>query len=103
ATTWLFVAGNYTYDDTRVLKSPNATDPAEIAGNRLIRRPLNSGSITLTAAYRRFSAVFDGYFTGVRTDSDFLFLGYPRNPGYARFDFSTSYTFYRGLSIYARA
>jgi vitamin B12 transporter len=103
ATKWLFVAGNYTYDDTRVLKSPNSTDPAEIAGNRLIRRPLNSGSITLTAAYRRFNAVFAGYFTGVRTDSDFLFLGYTRNPGYARFDFSTSYNFYRGLSIYARA
>ena len=31
-------------------KSPNASDPALIAGNRLIRRPLNSGSITLTAA-----------------------------------------------------
>jgi vitamin B12 transporter len=103
ATRWLFVAGNYTYDDTRVLKSPNATDPAEIAGNRLIRRPLNSGSITLTAAYRKFNAVFAGYFAGVRTDSDFLFLGYTRNPGYARFDFSTSYNFYRGLSIYARA
>ncbi len=103
ATKWLFVTGNYTYDDTRVLKSPNATDPSEIAGNRLIRRPLNSGSITLTAAYRRFNAVLAGYFTGVRTDSDFLFLGFTRNPGYARFDFSTSYTFYRGLSIYARA
>ena len=103
ATKWLFVAGNYTYDDTRVLKSPNASDPALIAGNRLIRRPLNSGSITLTAAYRRFNAVLAGYFAGVRTDSDFLFLGFTRNPGYARFDFSTSYAFYRGLSIYARA
>jgi vitamin B12 transporter len=103
ATRWLFIAGNYTYDDTRVLKSPNATDPAEIAGNRLLRRPLNSGSITLTASFRKFNAVLAGYFAGVRTDSDFLFLGYTRNPGYARFDFSTSYTFYRGLSIYARA
>ncbi len=103
ATTWLFVAGNYTYDDTRVLKSPNASDPALIAGNRLLRRPLNSGSFTVTAAYRKFNAVFAGYFAGVRTDSDFLFLGFTRNPGYARFDFSTSYTFYRGLSIYARA
>jgi len=103
ARTWLFIAGNYTYDDTRVVKSPFATDPAEIPGNRLIRRPLNSGSVTLTAAYHKFNAVFAGYFAGVRTDSDFLFLGYTRNPGYARFDFSASYTFDRGLAIYARA
>jgi vitamin B12 transporter len=103
AAKWLFIAGNYTYDDTRVSKSPNASDPALIAGNRLIRRPLNSGSLTLTASFQRFDAVLAGYFAGVRTDSDFLFLGFTRNPGYARFDFSTSYTFYRGFSIYARA
>ncbi len=103
AAKWLFIAGNYMYDDTRVLKSPYATDPALIAGNRLIRRPLNSGSLTFTATFRKFDAVFAGYFAGVRTDSDFLFLGYTSNPGYARFDFSTSYNFYRGLSIYARA
>jgi vitamin B12 transporter len=103
ATKWLFVAGNYMYDDTRVITSPNATDPAEIPGNRLIRRPLNSGSITLTGVYKRFNAVFAGYFSGVRTDSDFLGLGYTRNPGYARFDLSASYIFYRGFSVYARA
>lgn len=103
ATRWLFIAGNYMYDDTRVLKSPNATDPALIPGNRLLRRPLNSGSITFTAVYKRFNAVFAGYFAGVRTDSDFLFLGYTRNPGYARFDLSASYNFYRGLVVYARA
>ena len=91
------------YDDTRVITSPNATDPAEIPGNRLIRRPLNSGSITFTGVYKRFNAVFAGYFSGVRTDSDFLGLGYTRNPGYARFDLSASYVFYRGFSVYARA
>jgi vitamin B12 transporter len=103
AAKWFFITGNYMYDDTRVVKSPNASDPALIAGNRLIRRPLNSGSITLTATFRRFNAVFAGYFAGVRTDSDFLFLGYRSNPGYARFDFSASYNFYRGLSIYGHA
>jgi outer membrane receptor protein involved in Fe transport len=45
----------------------------------------------------------DGYFTGVRTDSDFLGLGYTRNPGYARFDIATSYRLGRGVSLYARA
>ncbi|HTP70090.1 MAG TPA: TonB-dependent receptor [Dongiaceae bacterium] len=103
AAKWLLIAGNYTYDDTRVVKSPNSSDPALIAGNRLIRRPLNSGSISFIGSYRNFSAVFAGYFAGVRTDSDFLGLGYTRNPGYARFDLSVNYTFYRGFSIYARA
>ncbi|MGB7848819.1 MAG: TonB-dependent receptor [Candidatus Acidiferrum sp.] len=100
---WLFIAGNYTYDDSLVISSPNAFDPALVPGNRLIRRPPNSGSVTFNGTFRRFSATFAGYFTGQRTDSDFLGLGYSRNPGYARFDLSTNYAIYRGFSIYARA
>jgi len=103
ATRWLFISGNFTYDDTKVVKSPNATDPALIPGNHLIRRPVNSGSITFMGTFRRFDAVFAGYFSGIRTDSDFLYLGYTRNPGYARFDLSTTYRLQRGLYIYARA
>jgi vitamin B12 transporter len=102
ATNWLFVRGNYTYDDSRVLKSPNSLDPALIAGNRLIRRPVNSGSATLTSTFHHFSATFAGYFSGQRTDSDFLGLGFTRNPGYARFDIATSYQFPRGFTLYAR-
>jgi vitamin B12 transporter len=103
ATKWLFVTGNYTYDDSLIIKSPNAYDPSLIPGNRLARRPPNSGSITFTGTFRRFNATLAGYFTGQRTDSDFLGLGYTRNPGYARFDFSTSYSLARGFSVYARA
>jgi outer membrane receptor protein involved in Fe transport len=44
-----------------------------------------------------------GYFSGSRTDSDFLFLGLTRNPGYARFDIASSYAVGRGISLYARA
>jgi outer membrane receptor protein involved in Fe transport len=43
-----------------------------------------------------------GYFSGVRTDSDFLGLGYTRNPGYARFDIATNYRVGRGISLYVR-
>ena len=102
---WLSVAANYTHDDSRVLVSPGALDPALIAGNRLIRRPPNSGSLTLNAAFRRLNVNLAGYFTGVRTDSDFLFVGLnlTRNPGYSRFDLATSYNLGRGVSIYARA
>lgn len=100
---WLQVKGNYTYDDSRVLVSPNAFDPAEIPGNHLLRRPLNSGSLTMNAAFRRLNFTLAGYFTGVRTDSDFLGLGFTRNLGYARFDFATSYNIGHGVSFYARA
>jgi vitamin B12 transporter len=100
---WLMLAGNYSYDDTRVLVSPNAFDPAEIPGNHLLRRPVNSGSLTLFSTFRQFNFTIAGYFSGARTDSDFLFLGLKRNPGYARFDVATSYNVGRGISLYARA
>jgi vitamin B12 transporter len=103
ATKWLLIAGNYTYDDSLVIASPNAFDPALLPGNRLLRRPPQSGSITFTGSFRKFNATFAGFFSGQRTDSDFLGLGLTSNPGYARFDLSASYTFYRGFSIYARA
>jgi len=100
---WLMLGGNYSYDDSRVLVSPNAFDPAEIAGNHLIRRPANSGSLTLSSSFRQFNFTIAGYFSGARTDSDFLFLGLTRNPGYARFDVSSSYAIGRGISLYAHA
>jgi vitamin B12 transporter len=100
---WLDVAGNYTYDDTRVLKAPNAFDPSGLPGNHLLRRPVNSGSLTLNTAYRRFGLTIGGYFSGVRTDSDFLGLGLTRTPGYGRFDVSTRYDFGHGVLFYARA
>ena len=100
---WLNLAGSYTYDDTRVLQAPNAFDPAQLPGNHLFRRPVHSGSLTLNAAYRHFGLTVGGYFSGVRTDADFLGLGLSSNPGYARFDIAAHYDFGRGISLYARA
>jgi vitamin B12 transporter len=100
---WLNLAGNYTYDDTRVLQAPNAFDPSELPRNHLFRRPVNSGSLTLNGNFRRFGVTVGGYFTGVRTDSDFLGLGLNHDPGYARFDIAAHYNFGRGISLYARA
>jgi vitamin B12 transporter len=108
---WLAISGNYTLDDTRVLKSPSSTDPALIAGSRLIRRPLHSGSLILNAEFRRLNVNLAGYFTGARTDSDFLSFRtggvcfgpcQSRNPGYARFDLASSYDLGRGVSVYTR-
>ena len=100
---WLRLAGNYTYDDTRVLQAPNGFDPSELPGNHLLRRPVNSGSLTLNAGYRHFGFTVGGYFSGARTDSDFLFLGFTSNPGYARFDAAAHYDFGHGVSLFARA
>jgi vitamin B12 transporter len=111
-TRWLNLAGNYTYDNSLVLKSPNAFDPSELPGNHLLRRPTNSGSLTLNAAFRRLNVTLGSYFTGVRTDSDFLSVRFgascigpclSRNPGYARFDLSGSYRVSHGVTFYARA
>lgn len=108
---WLMVAGNYTFDDSRVRKSPNSSDPALIVGNRLIRRPVHSGSATINAAFRRVNLNLAGYFTGTRTDSDFLSFRIGsacfgpclvRNPGYARFDLAGSYAFPGGVTAYLR-
>lgn len=99
---WLTLAASYAYDDTRVLQAPNAFDPALAPGNRLLRRPPHSGSIVLNAAFRRMNWNLAGYFSGARTDSDFLGLGLMRNPGYARFDLATSYDLGRGVSLYGR-
>ena len=101
---WLFVSGNYTYDDTRVLQSENPFfDPALIAGNRLLRRPVNSGSFGVNLYYARVNWNFIGYFSGVRTDSNFVNPTQTTNPGYARFDIAASYNLTRGLFLTARA
>jgi outer membrane cobalamin receptor len=105
--------GNYSNDDTRVLQTSSASGfPGP--GDHLLRRPVNSGNIWLTAAYRRFQFNINTYITGARTDSDFdsAFVGgqcvvgsgpcLTRNPGYARFDVATSYDLPRGVSFYGR-
>src|SRR5262249_47891056 len=100
---WLMLRANYTYDDSLVLAAPNAFDPSQVPGNRLVRRPVNSGSITMPFSWRRFGLALSGSFSGQRTDSDFLGLGLTRTPGYARFDLATTYQFTRGFSTYLRA
>jgi vitamin B12 transporter len=101
ATRWLNVGGTYSYDDSRVLQSPNATDPALIPGNRLLKRPLNSANLLVNAHVRRVGWNVVGYYVGPRTDSDFLGLGITRNPGYVRWDTSSSVALPYGLTLTA--
>jgi outer membrane cobalamin receptor len=97
----LSLAANYTYDDSRVLVSPNAFDPAELPGNRLLRRPVNSGNLVLDGGIRRFHGNVAATFVGRRTDSDFLFppLGLTSDPGYMRVDVAASYVLSTHASV----
>jgi outer membrane cobalamin receptor len=99
---WLRLIGNYTYDDTRVLKAPNAFDPTQKPGNRLFFRPLHSADLILNAAWRRMDWNVTGYFVGRETDSDFLGLGFTSNPSHFRLDLGTQFVMGHGLTALAR-
>ncbi|HKF53177.1 MAG TPA: TonB-dependent receptor [Candidatus Acidoferrales bacterium] len=100
---WLSVLGNYTYDDTLVLKAPNFFDPTQAPGNRLFLRPLNSANLILNAAFRRMDWNLAGHFVGRETDSDFLGLGFTSNPGWFRLDLGTQFRLRYGFSVLAHA
>jgi vitamin B12 transporter len=102
-TRWLSGSGNYSYDSTRTLSAP--TDPADLdpnylIGGRLLRRPVNSGNISLNANYGRMSWNLSGYFTGQRFD--YNFPGQIINPGYALINLAATYNIARGFSVYGR-
>jgi vitamin B12 transporter len=100
----LTFSGHYSYDNTLVLKAPNAFDPSEIQGNHLLRRPVNSGVAELNYSRGRFTGNILGYFTGQRTDSDFQFTSTTtqHNPGYARIDIAASYRMQRHATVFVR-
>jgi outer membrane cobalamin receptor len=100
----LSLSGNYTLDDTLVLQSPNAFDPAQAPGNRLIRRPVHSGNIVVSAGVGRLNGTFTARFVGRRTDSDFLFppLNLTSNPGFATFNVAATFRIHRSATAFAR-
>ena len=101
AARWLNIAGNYSYDDSKVLEAPNAFDPALAPGNRLFLRPLHSANLIANAHFLRMNWNLAGYYVGRRTDSDFLGLGLTSNPSYVRWDLSNSIDLGHGFSTVA--
>ncbi len=99
---WFRIHGNYSFTDSRVLQSPNAFDPALIAGQRLLRRPVHSGNLILNFDYRRMNWNVASHFVGPRTDSDFLGFGLSSNHGYARVDLAAHYALPHGLTAFGR-
>lgn len=111
AARWLNISGNYTYDDSKVLRSPNATDPALVPGNRLFKRPLHSANLAFNATVRHTYWTLAGNYVGRRADSDFLsFISdgvcmgpcITSNPSYVRWDIATVLPLHYGLSATAR-
>ena len=109
---WLNIVGNYTYDDSKVLKTTNPLeDPALAQSNRLFKRPLNSASLIANAHFARANLNFAGYYVGRRTDSDFdsftvggVCTGYciTSDPSYVRWDAATTVPVAAGLSATAQ-
>jgi outer membrane receptor protein involved in Fe transport len=58
--------------------------------------------VEANVSVRRLNLNALGYFSGARTDSDFLGLGLTRDPGYARLDCAATYRVRRELSLFIR-
>ena len=99
-TRWLSAGANYAYDSTRTLSAPGNQDPNYFEGSRLLRRPVNSGSVTLNASLLRMNWNLSGYFSGQRLD--YNFPGQIVVPGYAVLNLATTYDISHGFSIYGR-
>src|SRR6202047_1905174 len=100
---WLNFVGNYTYDDSKVLKTTNPLmDPALAQGNRLFKRALHSGRLIANGQFPRVDIVFAGVYVGRRADSDFDGLGITSDPSYVRWDVATTVPVAKGLSAIAQ-
>jgi vitamin B12 transporter len=96
-THYLAVRGAYTRLYTRIT---NSSTPGEI-GEELLRRPRNSGSVSLELTPRRWTVIVGGRFVGERQDEDFVF-GINRNPGYQYVFLSASYQATKHLTPFVR-
>lgn len=87
--------------DTRVTEAGDGQDPSFLNGERLLRRPRHSGSLTLTASPGRTSAAVTANFVGRRDDLDFATYPAARIelPSYTRVDLSTRLHLTRTTSI----
>lgn len=84
------LSGSYMrlYTDITASTTPESSDTG--IGEPLVRRPRNSGSLSIAVTPKRWSLVVGGSFIGERQDADFTF-GVTRNPGYQNIYASASY------------
>jgi vitamin B12 transporter len=86
----VLITGAYMFLDTRITASTSPESSDTGIGEQLVRRPRNSGSVSIAVTPKRWSFVMGGSFVGERQDADFIF-GITRNPGYQNVYASASY------------
>lgn len=88
----------YTLLDTRVV---NDADPAQI-GLQLVRRPKNSGSLSVELAPKRWTFSAGARWVGEREEQDFVFFAITRNPAYTYVYADASWKMTRHLEPFFR-
>lgn len=91
------IRGAYTKLYTKIT---NSITPGEI-GQELLRRPKNSGSVSLELTPKRWTLIAGGRFVGERQDEDYVF-GVNRNPGYQYVFINASYQATKNLAPFVR-
>jgi hypothetical protein len=88
----LTVAGTYMFLNTKVLENDIGGTELPV-GASLVRRPKNSGSLTIDQIWNRLHATLTVNFVGDRQDLDFRTFPAPRVtvPGYTTVDLAASY------------
>jgi outer membrane cobalamin receptor len=86
----ILITGAYMWLDTRITASTTPESSDTGIGEPLVRRPRNSGSLSVAVTPKRWSFVAAGSFVGERQDADFTF-GITRNPGYQNIYAAASY------------
>ncbi len=96
----ILVSGSYMRLYTRVTSSTSPASSIVGIGQELIRRPRNSGSVSLSVTPRRWSFIVGGRFVGERQDSDgFTFNNViNRNPGYENVYASASFDAFKHVT-----
>jgi vitamin B12 transporter len=86
----ILVKGSYMRLYTDITASATPESSSTGVGEPLLRRPRNSGSLSIAVTPKRWSLVTGASFVGERQDDDFTF-GVTRNPGYQNIYASASY------------
>src|SRR5579862_3463253 len=103
---WMSLAASYTYLDSAVLSLNGSTGLAPIpfsVGQRLIRRPANSGSFVSSFSRGRVTANITGYFRGSDLDVDPTYgatSGLYTNPGFFDMGVNLNVRLPAGLTAY---
>jgi len=93
---WRFVSAHANYTKLYTHNFGNLTDP------EMVRRPRNSGSVSLEFAPRRWSIMAGARIVGERPEDDFVFSAINRNNGYENVFVNGSFRVTRNMELHVR-